>query len=86
MEPGGVLLVVTPSLDSWQSRVLRSQWPKWGPGTHFYFDPQTIQSLLLRSGFEAIEVETDPRPSSMTVTAVRGEIPSRPVLSIVMPV
>jgi hypothetical protein len=44
-----VLLVVTPSLDSWPARVLRGQWTEWQPGNRTYFDTQTIQSALLRA-------------------------------------
>jgi SAM-dependent methyltransferase len=53
--PGGVLLIVTPSLDSWPARVLRSQWTEWQPENRWYFDTQTIQSACLRGGFAAVE-------------------------------
>jgi glycosyltransferase involved in cell wall biosynthesis len=53
--PGAVLLVVAPSLDSWPARLLRGQWMNWQPGHRTYFDTQTIQSALLRSGFAELE-------------------------------
>ncbi len=57
--PGGILLVVTPSLDSLPARLLRSQWTEWAPESRYYFDSQTIQSSLLRSGFADVEWGTD---------------------------
>jgi hypothetical protein len=89
--PGGLLLVATPSLDSWPARVMRSQWTQWRPGTRFYFDDQTIQSACLRAGFAELELRQGPTRyalpgSAMVVTARRVEPPPRPVLSIVMPV
>jgi hypothetical protein len=53
--PDAVCLVVTPSLDSWPARVLRSQWTEWQPGNRTYFDTETIQSVLLRAGFAQLE-------------------------------
>jgi hypothetical protein len=86
LAPAGTLAIVTPSLDSWPSRLLGSQWPEWVGDDRFYFDSQTIQSLLLRTGFERIEVTGDRGASTMTVTAARVEQAARPILSIVMPV
>ena len=53
--PGAVLLIVTPSLDSWPARVLRSQWTEWQPENRSYFDTQTIQSACLLTGFGEVE-------------------------------
>lgn len=86
LAPGAALLVATPSLDSWPSRLLRGQWSEWIPEHRYYFDSRTIQSLLLRAGFSQIEITADRRSSSMLVTALRAERRARPVLSIVMPV
>ena len=55
LAPDAVLLIVTPSLDSWPARVLRSQWTEWQPENRSYFDTQTIQSACLRGGFAELE-------------------------------
>lgn len=68
--PGAVLLLVTPSLDSWPARVLRSQWTEWRPGNRWYFDTQTIQSASLRAGFA--EVEWSAYQRRYTVAHVHG--------------
>lgn len=59
LQPGGVLLMVTPSLDSLPARVLRSQWTEWASEHRYYFDSQTIQSALLQSGFAELEGSAD---------------------------
>lgn len=85
--PGGMLLVVTPSLDSVPARELRSHWAEWRPENRHYFDPRTIQSALIRTGFAQIEWSRDHvLPSDMVVTARRVEKRSRPLLSVIMPV
>ena len=61
LAPDGVLLVVTPSLDSWAARVLGTQWTGWRPDHEWYFDTQTIQSACLRSGFAELEFSTEQR-------------------------
>jgi SAM-dependent methyltransferase len=59
LKPDGALLLVTPSLDSWPARVFRSQWPGWHRRSLYYFDTQTVQSALLRSGFAQIHISRD---------------------------
>jgi len=61
IKPDGLLLLVTPSLDSWPARFFRSQWTEWQSGRVYYFDSQTIQSALLRAGFEHIRIRPDRR-------------------------
>ena len=55
LAPDAILLIVTPALDSWPARVLRSQWTEWQPENRSYFDTQTIQSACLRAGFAEVE-------------------------------
>jgi SAM-dependent methyltransferase len=87
LAPDGILIVVTPSLDSLRARVLRSQWSDWRADSRWYFDMQTAQSILLRAGFAEIEWARAALPASARViSARRVEPPPRPVLSIVMPV
>ena len=55
LTPGAILSIVTPSLDSWPARVLRSQWTEWQPENRSYFDTQTIQSACLLAAFTEVE-------------------------------
>lgn len=54
--PGGVLMLVTPSLDSWSRRLMRSRWMEYKIEHLYYFGEASIRQLLRRCGFEPIEV------------------------------
>jgi SAM-dependent methyltransferase len=58
LRPGGGLFIALPSLDSWSARLMRERWMEFKLEHLFYFDSSTIQTVLLRSGFEAIEIST----------------------------
>jgi len=77
LKPDGTLLLVTPSTDSWPARFLWDQWTEWREENLYYFDTQTIQSALLRSGFADIEVTRDYRSASLTYAYGRGRASSR---------
>ena len=50
--PGGVLLLITPSLDSWTRRLLRSRWMEYKVEHLYYFSaavhPAVVGTLRLR--------------------------------------
>jgi SAM-dependent methyltransferase len=56
LRPGGVLFVATPSLDSWSARILRQRWMEFKTEHLFYFDQQTIQHLLFKTGYEEVVI------------------------------
>jgi hypothetical protein len=53
-----VLLLVTPTLDSWPARVLKRRWFEFKPEHLYYFSTETLQNVLARGGFEAIETSS----------------------------
>ena len=61
LHPGGVLLLATPSLNSWPARFFGDQWTEWRPENRYYFDNVTIQSILWKAGFTAVSVEQERR-------------------------
>ena len=61
LDSHGVLLVVTPSLDSPSARFLGSSWAEWRPENRYFFDYKNILSLCLRKGFNEIDVNKDVR-------------------------
>jgi len=65
LKPGAFVFLVTPSLDSWSAQFFRSQWTEWRPENFYYFDTQTIQSALLRCGFDQITISRDRRKYSL---------------------
>jgi hypothetical protein len=61
LRPGGVLLVITPTLSSASAQFFNYAWIGWRPENHYYFDNITLQSLLWSQGFEEVELEKDLR-------------------------
>jgi SAM-dependent methyltransferase len=53
----GVLALATPSLDAWTARLLRTRWMEYKPEHLFYFDRNTLQTALFRSGFAAVVLQ-----------------------------
>jgi SAM-dependent methyltransferase len=56
LAPGGVLFVATPSLDSWSARWMKQNWMEFKAEHLFYFDSTTLESLLVRTGFEDVRI------------------------------
>jgi 2-polyprenyl-3-methyl-5-hydroxy-6-metoxy-1,4-benzoquinol methylase len=57
LKPGGALFVATPSTDSWSARLLRQKWMEFKAEHLTYFDRQTLQTALFKSGFREIIVQ-----------------------------
>ena len=51
LKPGGTLFIATPSIDSWSARFLRQKWMEFKAEHLTYFDRQTLQTALFKSGF-----------------------------------
>jgi 2-polyprenyl-3-methyl-5-hydroxy-6-metoxy-1,4-benzoquinol methylase len=65
LTPGGVLILETPNLDSWDFRLFRSGY--WG-GYHFprhwnFFTPESLSRMLLPLGFEVVRIRYLPAPT-----------------------
>jgi len=56
LTPGGIVLLITPSLDSWTRRLLRSRWMEYKVEHLYYFSAASIRLLLERCGFDEIRV------------------------------
>lgn len=56
LKPGGVLFLSTPSLDSWSAKLMKQNWMEFKTEHLHYFDTQTIQNALAKSGFAQIVV------------------------------
>lgn len=54
--PGGTLFVAIPSLDSWSARLMRESWMEFKAEHLFYFDSRTLESLLVRGGFDQVRI------------------------------
>jgi SAM-dependent methyltransferase len=56
LAPGGTLSMAIPSLDSWSARWMKQNWIEFKTEHLFYFDSRTVESLLVRGGFDQIRV------------------------------
>ncbi len=82
LKSGGVLAVVTPSLDSWSARAPHEEWPGFRADQLCYFDSQTLQTALFFAGFEQVIVEPGSDMLVFSRAAVRRE---KRILSVVVP-
>jgi SAM-dependent methyltransferase len=54
IRPGGLLLVATPSRDSWSAHLMGSHWMEFKTEHLSYFSRNTIEALLSQAGFETL--------------------------------
>ncbi|MFI5336461.1 MAG: class I SAM-dependent methyltransferase [Opitutales bacterium] len=52
LRPGAVVLVATPSLDSWSARLMSARWMEFKPEHLSYFNRRTLERLLRSEGFQ----------------------------------
>jgi 2-polyprenyl-3-methyl-5-hydroxy-6-metoxy-1,4-benzoquinol methylase len=57
LKPGGTLFIATPAIDSWSARFLRQKWMEFKAEHLTYFDHQTLQTVLFKSGFREVVVQ-----------------------------
>ncbi len=69
LKPGGVLLVVTPSLDSWSARALGSRWMEYKAEHLYYFSPATITRLLEHKGYREVALRRGTKKLSLDYVA-----------------
>jgi SAM-dependent methyltransferase len=52
LRPGGLIFLVTPSLDSWSRKLLGERWMEYKVEHLFYFGRRSLERLLMDAGFE----------------------------------
>jgi 2-polyprenyl-3-methyl-5-hydroxy-6-metoxy-1,4-benzoquinol methylase len=52
LNPGGLLVIETPNIDSLPYKILKARWRQFIPEHYFFFDPKTISRLLLDCGLK----------------------------------
>ena len=91
LKPGGTLLIATPSLDSWHARTMRQKGRQFRVEPLTYFDRQTIQTALFKSGFREIIVQAAPEnpdfplAGGAMIFSRKTELRPQPVLSVIVP-
>ena len=69
LRPGGILLVVTPSLASWSARFLGSRWMEYKAEHLFYYAPDTLRRQLAGEGYEKISIQRGVKKLSLDYVA-----------------
>ncbi len=55
----GIVIVLVPNIDSWESHVSGNRWPHLDIPRHLYhFEPETLAGLARQAGLEVINVHT----------------------------
>ena len=72
--PGGVVMVIAPTIDSRTARLFRSAWWEFNRRNLHYFSADTLQSLLLKSGFGDPIIDGD--DSAVSLEYFRAKIPA----------
>ncbi len=75
LSPGGALLLTTPRVGSISWHVMGSQWFHYTQGHLWFFNPESIRTLLHESGFSTIEV--NPLPKAITIGYAIGHYARR---------
>lgn len=58
LKPNGVLLLVTPALDSWLARLMKQNWFEFKTEHLHYFSSSTLQNVFFRTGFRSVELSS----------------------------
>jgi len=64
LRPDGVFMITIPSLDSWTAVNMQQGWSEFKVENRLYFDRQTIQWALFRTGFRKIHTTPDKKIAS----------------------
>lgn len=59
LKDDGVLFLVLPSLDSWSAKLMKSKWMEFKAEHLHYFDTQTIQNILAKTGFHKVSISSN---------------------------
>ena len=72
----GVVMIIAPTIDSRTARLFRSAWWEFNAGNLHYFTADTLQSLLLKTGYGDPIIEGD--DSAVSLEYFRSKIPAVP--------
>jgi hypothetical protein len=74
--PGGAVMVIAPTIDSRTARLFRSNWWEFNCRNLHYFSADTLQSLLLKTGYGDPIIDAD--DSAVSLEYFRSKIPAVP--------
>lgn len=65
LNPGGILLIETPNIETIWFQLLRTRWRQLIPDHYFFFTPRTLGRLLEITGFRPLEIKSVGKPMSV---------------------
>jgi SAM-dependent methyltransferase len=74
LTPSGVVMIIAPTIDSRTARLFRSAWWEFTARNRHYFSADTLQALLLKSGYGDPIIDAD--PSAVSLEYFRAKIPA----------
>lgn len=73
LRPGGVVLIATPSTDSWSARMMGSRWMELKPEHLFYFGRATMTRQLVNAGFTDVALHRGKKRLSLDYVSAHFE-------------
>jgi SAM-dependent methyltransferase len=74
LAPSGVVMVIVPTIDSRTARLFRSAWWEFNAGNLHYFSADTLQSLLIKTGYGDPIIDGD--DAAVSLEYFRSKIPA----------
>ena len=65
LRPGGVVLLITPSPDSWSRKILGRHWMEYKTEHLFYFSKASLVRLLEQAGFQGMAISANRKVLSL---------------------
>lgn len=85
LKPGGWLFIVTPDIDSWWAKILRSRWYHYRPGDHvIYFSRKSLVTVLKRANFTNLETGKTYHTMSLAYILTRLRFYSLPLFGLIL--
>jgi len=71
LKNNGTLVIGIPNANSFEAKIFKKYWSAWDLPRHLYhFTPNTIKSLLNKTGFQVLEIKFDNNPT-VTLSSLR---------------
>lgn len=84
LKPGGLVFIVTPSLDNWTARLLGPRWLEYKTEHLYYFGGRSIQLALEMAGFETVRASLNHKVLTLSYIAAHFERFRVPVITPVV--
>lgn len=81
LKPGGLVVIVTPDLQSLTERVMRGKWSHYKLEHIYYYSQATINSCLEKSGFTPVKIKPAPKYLNLAYIINQFAIYPHPLLT-----